>query len=410
LAFVIQRIVTPAEELRRLLPKIRESLIGEGMPLSDFSELIKHLSQVLQAGELVEWVHQGAETIGVEGADLLSRWKVDPAGMARFIYLATEIDRQSGSSKSLCDILVDYIERYTPKLLKPTSIPEEDSEGRLRQLAVSFNSRVLEGLLGEGADTGLLTQVETRLQQRLDASVEAIRAELAAARASLDTRNPHQGTLLQRLLAGLSEGQELKQVLMAMRAHSGEQGLDENDFSQIFERIQQVMRDRRRTGPSLPEVVFDKEITRALLEKEIARAARYGTDLTVITLSMLCAAPPSAGPEPSSQLVEVATTYLTEIRQQLRNADWVGTLDQTLFIAVLPMTTAREAHITARRLLKRINSNHGGASGALPPTKIAGAVVRYDPKTIANADAFVRFARTEHAEMTHRLRNLQEFM
>jgi hypothetical protein len=242
LAFVIQRIVTPTEELRRLLPKIRESLIGEGMPLSDFAELIKHLSQVLQTGELVEWVRQGAETIGVDGADLLSRWKVDPAGMA------------------------------------------------------------------------------------------------------------------------------------------------------------------------LPGVVFDKEITCALLEKEISRSARYGTDLTVITLSMLHVAPPSVGPEPSAQLVEVTTACLAEIRQQLRNADWIGTLDKTLFVAVLPMTTAREAHITARRLLKRINSNPRGAAGVFPLAKIAGAVVRYDPKIIANADAFVRFAQTEHAEMTHRLRNLQEFM
>jgi len=37
-------------------------------------------------------------------------------------------------------------------------------------------------------------------------------------------------------------------------------------------------------------------------------------------------------------------------------------------------------------------------------------VIHYDPKTIANADMFIRCASSEHAEMIQRLRNLQEFM
>jgi hypothetical protein len=45
-----------------------------------------------------------------------------------------------------------------------------------------------------------------------------------------------------------------------------------------------------------------------------------------------------------------------------------------------------------------------------PSAKIAGTVIHYDPRSMVNVDAFVRCARTEHAEMTHRLRNLKEFM
>lgn len=410
LAFVLQRLVTPSEELRRLLPKIRDSLLSGGMPLSDFWELIKHMGRDSQSGELVEWVNQGAESIGVDGAELLDRWKADPSGLARILYLATEIDRKSGSTKPLCDILVDYVERFGPKMLTIGSNPEGASNERLRTLAFFFNSRLVEGLRGEGVDPHLVGQVETRLKERLDASVAAIRAEFAAYRASLNTQDQHQGTLLQRLEAGLSGDQELKQILQEVRANAGEKRLDENDFQQIFERIQQVKQERLRAGVTIRDLVFNRKFTHELLEKEISRAARYGTDLSGITFSLLGTGSQAAVPQGAAVPMDAAVAALLEIKQLLRRADWMGTLKRDLFIAVLPMTTAKEAHLTARRLLKRVNAKPDGASGAALPVKVAGAVIHYEKQTIANADAFVRCACSEHAEMTHRLRNLQEFM
>ncbi len=410
LAFVLERIVTPAEELRRLLPKIRDSLISEGMPQSDFWKLIKHMGKASQTSELVEWVNQGAETIGVDGTDLLDRWKADPSGLARFLYLATEIDRQSGSAKPLCDILVDYVEQFGPKMLNFGSDPERASDERFRKLTFFFNSKLVEGLRGEGVDPQLVQQVETRLKARLDASVAAIRAEFAAYKASLHTRDRHPETLLQRLTAGLSGNQELKQILLEVRANAVEQRWDENDFQQIFEHIQQVKQDRFKAGFTIRDLVFNKKITCALLEKEISRSVRYGTDLSAITFSLLRVSSQTTVPENSAVPMEVTLASLLEIKQLLRNADWMGTLKRALFIAVLPMTTVKEAHLTARRLLKRINSKPAGASCATLPAKIAGAVIHYDKQTIATVDAFVRCACNEHAEMTHRLRNLHEFM
>lgn len=410
LAVVIQRIVAPAEEVQRLLPKIRESLLAQGMPVSDFSELIRLLGQAVQSAELAEWVHQGAEAIGVDGAGLLARWKADPVGMARFLYLATEIDRQSGSRKPLSDLLVEYIEGFTPKLLKPGPDPEKDRHGRFQQLASWFHSKVMEGLRAEGFEADLVAQVEARLQQRLDHSVAAIRTELAAHKASFNTQVPHPGTLLQRLEAGLSDGQELKLVLKEVRASSGEPPLDENDFSEILGRIQLIMQHRRKTGMASAEAGFAEEITYALLEQEIARATRYGTDLSAIALSVVEGSLPATGREPSRPGRAAAAALLANVREHLRSSDWLGTLDQALFVAVLPMTTAKEAHLTCRRLLKRVNAEPMGPGSVRLSAKIAATVIHYDPRSMANVDAFVRCARTEHAEMTHRLRNLKEFM
>ncbi len=410
LAFVFQRIVTSDQELRRLLPKMRDCLAAEGMPLSDFWELIKRLGQDSQNVQLVESLNQGAEAIGLDGADLANRWKADPYGLARFLYLATEIERHAGGSQALCDVLVDAIERLSPKMLDVGPGLAGASDERLRTLVFFFNTQMVAGLRGEGIAPQLVHQVEARLKDRLDASVQAIRTELAAYSASLNTRDPRQVTLLQRLEEGLSEDRELKKILKAVRADTGGQRLDENDFQQIFERIQQVQQNAKTDGRTIHDIVFNQEITLALLEKEISRSARYGTDLSGITFSILPVSSSYTVPDHSTVPMEVTIEFLSEIQQQLRNADWIGTMNNHLFIAILPMTTAKEAHLTARRLLKHINSKPVGGSGRAFPAKIAGSVIHYDKKTIANTAMFIRCASGEHAEMIHRLRNLQEFM
>ncbi len=410
LAFVLQRIVPSDRELRRLLPKIRDGLVAEGMPLSDFLDLVKRLGKDRQDVQLAEWVKQGAEAIGVDEADLTNRWKADPAGLARFLYLATEIERQAGSAQSLCDILVGYIERLGPKMLNVGSNMEGAGDERLRKLANFFNTQLAEGLRGEGIAPQLVDEVENRLKARLDASVEAIRAELASYSASLNARDPRQLTLLQRLEEGLSEDQELKQVLKKLRADNFGRRLDENDFQQIFERIQQAQKNGQNDGGRIHEVAFNQEITYALLEKEISRSARYGTDLSGITFSFSKGGPASAVPDGPDVPMETRAALLSEIQRQLRGADWIGTMRGNLFIAILPMTTVKEAHLIARRLLKHVNAKPVAASGPALPAKIAGSVVHYDKQAMANADAFVHFASSEHAEMILRLRNLQEFM
>jgi hypothetical protein len=216
--------------------------------------------------------------------------------------------------------------------------------------------------------------------------------------------------LLQRLEQGLSDDHELKRILKEVRSDNGNPKLNEDDFQQIFERIQLIQQNSGKKNAAIHDIAFNRKTTFALLEKEISRSARYGTDLSGIAISILRRVSQNAASENSSVPLEVTLAVLLEIQRHLRSADWMGTLQKDLFIAVLPMTSAKEAHLTARRLLKRINSKPMGGSVPEPSAKIAGAVIHYDKQHIPNADAFVRRACSEHAEMIQRLSNLQEFM
>ena len=408
LTFVLQRTVPLPEDLKRLLPKIKACLVAEGMPLADFSKLIKQLGADRQNEGLVQAIHQGAEDIGVDGSDLLSRLKLDPTGFARFLYLASKFEKESGNSKPLCDILVDHLERLGPMLMnRGGGADQAASDEKLRNLVLHFNAKVVDGLRGVPVDARVVDEVEQRLKTKLEPSVRAIRTELARYKDSLKAADHR--TLLQNLEAGLAEEHELKQVLGQIRADFKEQGLDENDFEKIFERIEAMKKSNRNAEKKIDDIVFSQKHTRMLLEIEIARAVRYGSDLSGIAFSVYkTASPPGDSGEVSA--VDVTTGVLKKLRDKLRTTDWIGILNNKLFMAVLSMTTPKESHLASRRLLKALNTDSILISGRPVPVKVAGSVIQYDRILMPDAEAFIRYAQNEHAEMAHRLRNLQDFM
>lgn len=411
LAFILERILPGPGELARLLPAIRDCLLGEGMPVSDFSKLIRQIGADRQHEGLVQAVSQAAEEIGADGNDILERLQSDPGGFTRLLYLAAEIEKESGSSKPLCDILVDHLERIAPKLAGGGggSGVEAGAEA-LRRMIIRFNSGVVDGLRGNGVDAPFVGDVERRLQERLDASVEAIRTELSRYSAVLKPNGPERRTLLQNLEEGLPAGHVLKPILRKIGEEFHAQGLDENDVQKILERIDTERRKARTAEKKIDAVIFGKQHTHTLLGIEMARASRYGTDLSAVAFSIYRTGTRGSGGSGEGASVEATTAILQKLREYLRTTDWIGTVTRRLFLAVMPMTSYKEAHLASRRLLKSMNAQPVCISGRPVFFKIAGSVVHYDRRRMPDIRAFMQFVENDHTEVAHRLRNLQDFM
>jgi hypothetical protein len=381
------------------------------MPVSDFSKLIRQIGADRQHEGLVQAVSQAAEEIGADGNDILGRLQSDPRGFTRLLYLAAEIEKESGSSKPLCDILVDHLERIAPKLAGGgggTGV--EAGAEALRRMIIRFNSGVVDGLRGNGVDAPFVGDVERRLQERLDASVEAIRTELSRYSAVLKPNGPDRRTLLQNLEEGLPAGHVLKPILRKIGAEFHAQGLDENDVQKILERIDTERRKARTAEKKIDAVIFGKQHTHTLLGIEMARASRYGTDLSAVAFSIYRTGTRGSGGSGEGASVEATTAILQKLREYLRTTDWIGTVTRRLFLAVMPMTSYKEAHLASRRLLKSMNAQPVCISGRPVFFKIAGSVVHYDRRRMPDIRAFMQFVENDHTEVAHRLRNLQDFM
>jgi hypothetical protein len=215
---------------------------------------------------------------------------------------------------------------------------------------------------------------------------------------------------LQSLEDGLPEGNALKSLLRQVSADFHDQGLDENDFQKILEVIDAARKRTRKAEKRIDEVVFNKKHTATLLEIEMARASRYGTDLSAVAFSIYKAGDRRSGGSREAAPIDATTVILQKFREKLRNTDWIGIVSGRLFLAVMPMTTYKEAHLASRRLLKSMNADPVCVAGRSVPLKIAGSVVHYDSRRMPDLRAFIQFVENEHVEMAHRLRNLQDFM
>jgi hypothetical protein len=406
LAFILHRLVPGPEDLGRMLPALREALMADGMSGPDFMALLGRLGIERQEESVVQALREGADSIGLSPGDLLSRLTADPSGFARFLYLASEIERESGSRKPLCDILVEHLERVGSKLAAGGD-PGGD-EGWFRDILRRFNTRAVEGLRGGPVDPDLVDQVERRLTERLESSVQSVRAELASRGRAPAAEPAASRTLLQRLEDGLPPDHELKQVLAQVRTGLGERGENENDFARILEAVEKAREAMRKPEKAIDEIVFGRKHTVSLLDIEIARATRYGTDLSGIVFSIYRGA--GGAPGEAAPTVDMTVAILQKLRDKLRNTDWIGIVNSKLFLAVMPMTTPKEAHLASRRLLRALNADPVTVAGRPIPFKLAGSVAHFDGSRMRDSAAFLQHAQAGHAEVAHRLRNLQDFM
>ncbi len=124
LAQILRRMVPEPAELKRLLPLLKDALIEEGMPLSEFMGLMDALGKELNNEELVKIFQKSAEEIGLASEDLIQEFKRDPSCAAELIYLASELRKGTGDEKILTELLVDYIERIGSKIVLDTTNPD----------------------------------------------------------------------------------------------------------------------------------------------------------------------------------------------------------------------------------------------------------------------------------------------
>ncbi|MBN2468706.1 MAG: hypothetical protein JXD19_11215, partial [Deltaproteobacteria bacterium] len=177
LAQILCRLIPQPKELIRLLPKLKEALLEEGMPLSDFLQLLHVIGQELQSEELAGLFHDSAEQIGVSGDDLIEEIRRDPTGAAELIVLAAEIRKGTGDSNALGDLLVDYIERIGCDLALHQAEKRGQEGGRhLREVISTIHRDLVSRIAKKEIDPSILKAIDLSLQQRLEQTVRQVKA------------------------------------------------------------------------------------------------------------------------------------------------------------------------------------------------------------------------------------------
>jgi hypothetical protein len=411
---ILRRLIPDPRELQRLLPKLKAAMIAEGMPASDFIELIKEIGKELQSDEISEVLKKSAEKIGVDSEELIKKLKIDPDGAAELIYLASEIRNGTGDEKVLTELLVDYIEKVGSKFAVELSDDNSgDDKNILQEIIFNLGSKLVNKLKMKDVDSDVLAAVEKTLSERIEKFLDKLENNPISPESNLSMEEDFGKTTVFKMLEeSVEEGDELQKILVQVRRGIDEGDIDENNFQQIHDEILKIRTDRLK-GKSknlTPKGVLNYINTLLYIEKEINRSLRYDTAFSTITISVFDLKPQKPVPAGAIRGNDISYSIMGELINILRGADIVGILNKKTIVVLLPMTNEKNAKIALKRIIRKLHAAPFIINNIPIVVQFAGAVTSCDHDLTPDLQAYLSVAENNHNDLIFRLKNLQNLM
>jgi GGDEF domain-containing protein len=416
MAQILRRLVPEAAELKRLLPKIKEALLEEGMSHTQYLELVRELSKELQSEGLANILQESSEEIGVDGDQLIAEFKQNPEQAAQLIYLASEIRKGTGDEDALADILAGYVEQVGGQMALEQA--GDENPEHLKKVMGSIESNIIQqlGKMDKGGD--VIAKLEERLNSRMDAVMDQMRAEWLKTKGSAGEGQAGAAprkvlSVLETLEQSVSEQDELGEILKIVRRKVEAGEIDENDYKNIQKEIsnQKKLIKERESNRVMPTGVIKAAAMAFILEKEIARANRYDYNFSLIAFSMVHVKPQAKVPAGVAINNEVLIeAVLALLAQTLREVDIVGQLGKNTLVAVLPLIDREASKKALNRVMTVLQEGPIDVKGIPVLFKFAGVAMTFDGEHTPDTKSFIRVLSGRLQDMASRLKNIQAFM
>lgn len=414
LAQILRRLIPEPNELKRLLPKIKNVLLDAGMPIKDYLEIIKTLGKELQSDELAKVIEESAEEIGIDGDSLIQEIKQNPGQAAELIFLAAEIRKGTGDEKIMTDLMVDYVERLGATLDFDVE-KGDDLKGKehLRRIIGNIESDIVGRLKNMNVKDDMIGRLEEKLESRMDDILDKAKEELLKSQGDKKgTDGPADMTVLKMMERSVIENEELSEILEALRSQAEEGIVDENNFEQIYARMQEEEQKRQLAKAQIetPYGVLKDETFNLIIKKEVSRAERYGVHLSGLGFSLIKATPTDKKPDVEVSRQHLVNAILKKMINIVRISDLVGEFGNNEIVVLSPFTPLEEAQKMLKRCLELLYLEPIEAMGASFTIKMAGVAVGYDSTQMKDGDAFATELSNQLMQMEIRIRNIQNLL
>jgi hypothetical protein len=413
LAQILCRLIPEANELKRLLPMIKSALLEEGMSQADFMSLIQELGKELQSDGLVGVLAESAEEIGIDGDDIIQQVKENPLQSAEMIYLASELRKGGGDEKAMTDLLVNYVEKIGSKYSQDLSQKKgKEGEKDFQQTLAEVKSNLVQHLGNMDIKDDLLVRLEERVNQRMDDVFDKLRLEWIKSHSKDSDQKDHKElTVLETLEKGVSEDEDLFEILKIIRKKVETEEIDANDFDQIYPEIvkQEQLRKAENEQNALSSEIMRDQMLMNYIDKEIARAQRYDTSMSALGFTLVKAKATSNSQPGQVKSKDVVNVLLQKLAEIFRTPDIVGELRKNHFIVLLPMTHRGKAKVALDRAMKILHLKPIDVCGIALEINVAGVVVDIDLADAVDAASLVENLSVQLTDMATRIGNLHAY-
>ncbi len=413
LAQIVLRMTTDTAELQRIIPKLKRALLDAGMPMTDYLQFVQELKEELQSDELTRVLEQSAEAIGLEGEDLIQEIVKNPQGTAELIYLAAEIRKSGQDDRILSDLLVDYVERAGSELtLEAMKETGDVAGGKVNSIFSRIRTELVDKLKHKDIDLDVLKRMEERLTERMEDSIRHLKSSMVFNQMrSEDARPPTKADMLKLLKTHAKDDDELTAIVLQVKETLAERGVQESMFQEIYDDIMAKPAPKEKEKSKLtPPGSLNRGSTLFVLEKEILRANRYDTPFSILSFTVVKAAPKEAAKPGSVRMEDIIAVFVGALTRIVRETDLVGMLGAKMIVVIQPMTTGDNAKIALERISKLLKS-HEMVINEIPfDINFAATVTPFDAEETVDLKTFVKAAQTNLKNLADRISNIQSMV
>jgi len=392
LAQIIRRVLPESRDLKRLLPMLKQALLNDGMPLTDYIEFVNQLTGELQSDDLVQMLEQGADSIGFSVDELLREIRREPEEAARLIVLASEL-RQGGRDDEnvLSSALSEYIDRVSGELVRANG---DLDQGSLREEI----KKTQKTLIREVGEHGVSRAIAERIEADLDAHVDRSTSTFRTSRI-MDLLNKSQSTddseLTDRLVQIVERRPNLSTLGNTLQRELKSHGYSPDRIDSIYSETLARLKRKSRVE-FIPGAVMNPVATAYFMQREIATSTRYGTIFSGIMLMI------AQVHDNETDWRTISTEDIESLMPEvfdllpphLRDLDLLGTLgssDRNIPLAILPMTNQEGADAVMGRMLEALEQAHLELSGKTVKVNVIGTAAQFDPEKSSDTKSFVQW-------------------
>lgn len=410
LAQILRRLVPEADGLKRLLPKIKAALLAEGMPMAEYLQLVRHLGRELESDELALILAEAAESVGMEGEDLIDEIRKKPEQAAELLAIAAEIRKGTGDEKAFTEMLIGYVEQLGAKVQAETA---ETGDGEQSEKARRMMTEIGSGLMAHLKKMDFSNEALLSMEKRINARIEDVLGKLVlnpAVIASTDSPQvPKEKTLLQMMEQCVGDNEQLRGFLRVIREKAAAGEIDENNFEQIFFNLMEQEKSAREQAEKrqLPPGVLKSKDLKFYLEKELFRAKRHNHFLSVLPFAILKARLQSSEKNQAAKRIEktdVLDAVYRKLVETARVSDVIGELSQEVITIILPMTDKTNARLALKRISKSLHDHVFEINDLQMKMIFAGSVAAYSPGMTPNVESFLKTISFELDHVVSRLK------
>ncbi len=414
MAQIIHRMLPDPRDLKRLLPQLKQGLLGEGMSVAEYGKLIHELSSEFRSDGLVQALEAGADSVGMDVDEIVDQIREDPAEAARLIVMATELRRAGVDDEDqLSQAFSDYIERVSERLALTTPGQEEiEAEAMSGQI-----QRVQRLLIDQLGRQGLPDELTRALRDRLAAIPDIKKAvgkpaeEADEPEPPLDNRDSSvsaspadsvQGLLGNPNATGPTDEISLSGLSIGSTIGAPQPSASTSAAgSTPTQKVTDTGSPLAPPPPSLPQRVLDPANTAFFLKRELKSSRRYQTPFSVLKISIEFLRDDRGRPRrpTGNDLSQLMILLYSHLIEQLRDLDLIGSLDrklQAVPLMILPMTEQAGADIVRWRLSDLLREQVFEVDGKKVNVVASVTAVTYDFANDEDPNGFLQRLQTQH--------------